>query len=271
MTLAVSIKVNDGIVLATDSATTITQNGPSGSQILNVYNNANKIFHLHKKLPIGIITWGNGGISTSSIGTLIKDFRKILMDSDIESNNYNLEDISVKFKEFILPKYQNEYGGVNGWPYTGFTIAGYSSSTELPEEWRINLENGDCTISQLSRQEVTGVNWSGQPEALYRLIKGYSQSLPQVLQNSGLDSLQIQTVLNNANSLAAPFIIPSMPIADAIELSEYFLDLTIKYIKYSPGFQTVGGPIEIASITKYEGFKWIKRKLYFKRGLNPEV
>jgi hypothetical protein len=102
MTLAVSIKVNDGVVLAADSATTITQNNPNGSQFLNVYDNANKIFHLHKKLPIGIITWGNGGLGISSIGTLIKDFRKILMDGAIDIENYTIEDISERFKDFIL-------------------------------------------------------------------------------------------------------------------------------------------------------------------------
>jgi hypothetical protein len=74
MTLALTIKVNDGIVLAADSATTFYQNGPQGQVVINVYENANKVFHLHKALPIGIITWGGGSIGQSSIGTLIKDF-----------------------------------------------------------------------------------------------------------------------------------------------------------------------------------------------------
>jgi hypothetical protein len=273
LTLAVTVKVNDGVVIAADSATTITQNNPDGSQFINVYDNANKIFHLHKKLPVGIITWGNGGLGTSSIGTLIKDFRKILTDGAIDENNYTIEEISNAFKDFILPKYESTYRHhpVNIWPYTGFTIAGYSSNAELPEEWRLSLENGDCTANLLRGQDMTGSAWSGQPEALNRLIKGYSAGLEHVLQISGIDQPKIQEILTNAQTLQAPFVIPSMPIADVIDLCEYYLDLTINYVKYSPGYQTVGGPIEIASITKYEGFKWIKRKLYFKNDLNPEV
>jgi hypothetical protein len=33
---------------------------------------------------------------------------------------------------------------------------------------------------------------------------------------------------------------------------------------------SVGGPIEIAAVTKHEGFRWVKRKYNFSRDLNPE-
>ena len=32
--------------------------------------------------------------------------------------------------------------------------------------------------------------------------------------------------------------------------------------------ETVGGPIDVAVISKSEGFIWIKRKLYFDKNLN---
>lgn len=76
MTIAVAVKVNDGFVLAADSATTLSADGVDGkTQLLNIYNNANKIFNLHKGLPIGAMTWGRGSIGPSSISTLTKDLR----------------------------------------------------------------------------------------------------------------------------------------------------------------------------------------------------
>jgi hypothetical protein len=60
-----------------------------------------------------------------------------------------------------------------------------------------------------------------------------------------------------------------MPIQDAINLSEYFVDLTEKFFKYASGATTVGGPIEIAAITKYESFKWVRRKHYYLSEMNP--
>jgi hypothetical protein len=45
MTIALTVKVHDGIVLAADSASTFYRAGPGGAlSVANVYNNANKIF-----------------------------------------------------------------------------------------------------------------------------------------------------------------------------------------------------------------------------------
>jgi hypothetical protein len=61
VTISISIKINDGLVLAADSAASIVGQLPNGgSGVFNVYNNANKIFNLRKGLPIGAITWGDG-------------------------------------------------------------------------------------------------------------------------------------------------------------------------------------------------------------------
>jgi hypothetical protein len=72
MTIVVSVKINDGIVLSSDSATTLSDDK---GQVLNVYNNANKIFNLYKGLPITAATWGSGSIGRASISTLAKDMR----------------------------------------------------------------------------------------------------------------------------------------------------------------------------------------------------
>ncbi len=46
------------------------------------------------------------------------------------------------------------------------------------------------------------------------------------------------------------------------------VDCTIGFQRFMPGPDTVGGPVEVAAITKHEGFKWIARKHYFSIGLN---
>lgn len=34
--------------------------------------------------------------------------------------------------------------------------------------------------------------------------------------------------------------------------------------------ESVGGPIDLAVISKYDGFIWLKRKYYFDKELNPQ-
>ena len=49
MSIGILINVHDGIVLAADSASTLTLIGPQPNQpVVNVYNNANKIANLYK-------------------------------------------------------------------------------------------------------------------------------------------------------------------------------------------------------------------------------
>jgi len=75
VTIAINLKVNDGVVLAADSATTFVD---QAGNVVKVYNHANKVFNLCKGLPIGAITWGSGSIGKASISTLAKDLRRRL-------------------------------------------------------------------------------------------------------------------------------------------------------------------------------------------------
>jgi hypothetical protein len=60
-----------------------------------------------------------------------------------------------------------------------------------------------------------------------------------------------------------------MPKQDLIELAEALVSITAIERKASDDAGTVGGPIDVALITRAEGFVWIKRKHYFKADLNP--
>jgi hypothetical protein len=59
---------------------------------------------------------------------------------------------------------------------------------------------------------------------------------------------------------------------DAVDLARFLVQTTIGFVKFSVSrAKTVGGPIEIAAITKHEGFKWIERRHCYPSGLNgPE-
>lgn len=71
-------------------------------------------------------------------------------------------------------------------------------------------------------------------------------------------------------SLQAPLVFAPMPIQDAVDLARFLVHAAIMYSRFLPGAQMVGGPVEIAAITKHEGFKWISRKHYYEGELNRE-
>ena len=62
-----------------------------------------------------------------------------------------------------------------------------------------------------------------------------------------------------------------MPIQDAIDLVKYMIDVTAGYVRFTPGAPVVHEPIDIATITLYERFRWVQRKHYYPAGLNSEL
>lgn len=270
MTIAISMKTNDGIVLASDSAATIM--GQTG--VINIYENANKIFNLYKGYPIGAITWGSGSIGQSSISTLAKDFRNLIKDNteyNVKTEDYTIEEIAQKFKKFIYDEhYQKAFQDWKSKPTLGFMIVGYSSRQPLAEEWKIDIIDGACKGPYPMRQQYeTGITWNGEPEAIHRLFLGFSTGLPKVLQTAGLEKPKIDEIVNLCRDrLTIPMVMPSMPVQDAIDLAVYLVEATINFAKFAPGAPTVGGPIEVAAITKHEHFKWVRRKHYYDESLN---
>jgi hypothetical protein len=64
-------------------------------------------------------------------------------------------------------------------------------------------------------------------------------------------------------------IISGLPKEELAAMAESLVSLTSLRRKVSYDLETVGGPIDVAVISKGDGFIWIKRKHYFDPALNP--
>lgn len=286
MTIAVAVKVHDGLVLAADSASTLIRSDPTGQSraVVNVYNTANKVFNLNKRFPIGAVTWGSGSIGPASISTLVKDLRQRFAGEDpendvdwkLERDAYTVEGVAQRLRTFMYEeRYLPEFGGASVKPALSFLVAGYTPGKPLAEAYHIEIkEGGTCDEPELisaSDDHEPMVYFEGQPEAINRLLAGYSEALPGVLRGDlGVPEDQIEPAMSLIDqALSTPLAEAAMPIQDAIELAEFLVNLTIGYTRFRPGAPTVGGPVEIAAITKHEDFKWVHRKHYFSENLNP--
>jgi len=284
LTIAISIKINDGLVLAADSASTLLGINPAASGtvgVFNIYNNANKVFNLRKGLPIGAVTWGAGSIGQASTSTILKDLRKVFTEGDeqhpewkLDKDTYTIDDVAKRLKEFVYDGlYAPQFKDAPQKPDLGFIVGGYSANAPMADEFQIDIKAGVCNgPRRLRAREQIGMAWGGNAEPLNRLLIGVAPALPQVLQNMfRIAPQQMPSIMQTIQqSLMAPVVVPAMPLQDAIELAEFLVDMTIKFARFMPGAPTVGGPIDIAAISKHEGFRWIRRKYYFDRALNPE-
>lgn len=286
MTIALTVKINDGVVLATDSASTVMGATPEGNPIgvINVYENANKVFNLLKSCPIGAVTWGAGGIGNASISSMVKDFRNLLKEGHdgldgykLNQEDYTIEDVAIRLRKYIYE--ENYIGAFTNLapalrPPLGFIVAGYGRpKTTHAEEYAVIIDQGNCgPPNPLRKSKESGIFWAGMGESLNRLVLGFGAALPTVLEkNLGVPVNQIPEAMRVIQgALGVQLAISAMPLKDAIDLAEFLVDVAIKFSKFSPGANVVGGPIEIAAISKHEGFKWVKRKFYFDRNLTPD-
>jgi hypothetical protein len=287
MSVAVLIGVHDGLVLAADSAATLSMQLPPGvvipggaPMVGNVYDNANKIFNLVKGQPIGCITFGSGNIGSASIGTLIKDLRKELTDKpnpwNFDVGKYTMEEVGKILGKFLGQECDKLPVPARVATNIGFLLGGYSKPGDLGESWSVEILKGVAQPPKKLRPDhEVGLSWGGATEVLQRMVLGFSPMLFEVLakvmqpqQNASVLQSQLGPVL--ATNLQANLVFPPMPIQDVIDLARWFVHSAIMFSRFSTGPNIVGGPIEIAAITKHENFKWVSRKHYWDQSVNRE-
>lgn len=66
-------------------------------------------------------------------------------------------------------------------------------------------------------------------------------------------------------------IVESLPKDELASMAEALVNLTKFRRRVTPELETVGGPIDVAVISKGDGFVWVKRKHYFNAALNPRI
>jgi hypothetical protein len=64
-------------------------------------------------------------------------------------------------------------------------------------------------------------------------------------------------------------VVTMLPKDELALMAESLVNLTSFKRKLTVGAETVAGPIDVAVISKGDGFIWIKRKHYFQPELNP--
>lgn len=275
MTICVAVKVHDCLVFAADSALSLVE----GGETVNVYAHGNKVFNLVKKLPVCAMFCGMGNIGRSSISALAKDLRRELSagpaDGGIDRDRYTIGEIAQRAKGFLFDRhYANLVEKPTADHSLEFFVGGYSAGSDIAEVWKIVSMNGSCAepVQQFPGLESAYVIWAGQPEALNRLILGFSQRLPEALLDAGLPQDHLaHTIETVRDRTGTPLAADPMPTGDAIALADFLVDVTKKYVHFLKGADTVGGDTDIATVTRHEGFRWIKRKHFYPRDLNRET
>ena len=100
-----------------------------------------------------------------------------------------------------------------------------------------------------------------------------ADKLKEILKNDGekmLDSFRKELVNYQQTNITKPILdmVQALPKDELAAMAESLVNLTVFKRKVTKSMETVGGPIDVAVISKGDGFIWVKRKHYFQPELN---
>lgn len=237
MSLLISTYVPEGIIIAGDSRLTLSwsekdvaTNKEKAFSITATDSNT-KVFELKGRFGLG--TFGSADIKGIPLSGYINQFIEEKIDDSTEID--------------AIPKFLHEFfGDAFGKPTVYFYLAGYKieNKVSVPYVYYLDIHNSITNrINELNGEIQFGANWGGETEVMTRLL-----SEIKIQQGANLIDLK---------SPGIPFNF--FTLQDAIDFSIYAVKTTIETFRFQQRIKTVGGPVDIISITP-NGIQWINKK-----------
>jgi hypothetical protein len=284
MTIAACHVSPEGVILGTDSTTTLTWQDGNGQSCKHHLDYEQKLFEVGpKESTFGLATYGQGRIADLSHRTVaarlgrkhgetaFKTVREMAdslatfvwdkLESAHKADLDRARDLYAKYvgdpKSQLTPADESflvrAYNGIRG----GYFLAGRLGNGEACEayclEW--GIEQKGVRVDAVPSETPV---FKGVPYMMERLVFGHDARLFQNIMNSthwrGSEA-DLRTVLAQSNLIQPK----NLPLREAIDWIHTVIHTTIRAIKFSQE-HSCGGPVEIAAITTDRPFRWVCHK-----------
>lgn len=221
-----------------------------------------------------------------------KDFK------DINSYPYEISSLNELFYMYLKYVFCRSY--------TGIAVCGYGAGEFYPKVYKIHIygvlenhlytdnaesyETEDAEVIPLAQKQMIDTFMRGVSDKLYNQLEQLhignfsafldliTPSLKEDVDKEVLNARLMSAFNKNKETFKnMVFELEQRPLLQTLnflsreemaELAESLINIQVLKYKVSPDLETVGGPIDVAIISKHDGFVWKKRKLYFPRELN---
>ena len=250
-------------MLAADSRVTLlTTQAPMPGQpgpmlVPATFDNARKLLRIASQPYIGVVTYGTGAFGTLEPRTahsFLPDFETVLEGEPRLSVGEFAERLSTFFAEkwnALMPA--NHHG-----PDLVFLVAGFDENAAYGRVFEIAIPS-----SPQPREPSPGgfgLVWGGQREIVDRILQGFDERAIATLQSqlTVTDPAGLRDQLKKALGLPIPYNF--LPLQDCVDLATLLVRATAQLQSWVVGPRGVGGPVDVATITRTEGFVEIQMK-----------
>ena len=121
------------------------------------------------------------------------------------------------------------------------------------------------SINEFKTELLTQLHSAGAPQALLNIINSIDVTNKAQKYRDGIENF---IKINHTDRLLEA--IGYLSKEDLAEIAENMVSMTYLNRRFTSQEESVGGPVDVAVITKGDGFVWIKRKHYFDANINHQ-
>ena len=261
MSLGVVVLGPEGVVLASDSRLSLTAQRKDAAPLPVDFDNATKLLSFSAKdqhRHVGAVTYGAAVIGLRSAHSLMPEF-EVELDQE---PRLSVEQYAQKLSTFFLKRWKNTVPEDYQGPPMTFIVGGYDEDAPYGKVFLLDIPYNPAPVEQNPAETEFGMTWGGQLEVASRVIHGYDPQLPRILQEEfGMqpnDIEQMLRVFKKQLGFSVPYEV--LPLQDCIDLATFMIRTTMDAQSLAVTRRGVGGPIDVAVITRTKPLEYIQKK-----------
>jgi hypothetical protein len=270
MSLAIVSKGPEGIVLAADSRATLqaVKNPPPGTAgplvlLPSTFDNATKLLKVKGQDYVAAVTYGLGAIgheAPRSPHSFLPEIEEELITRHGSGNRLTVQQFAEELSGFFMRQWQSAAWRQPPGDSLNLFVAGYDEGAVYGRVFKIAIPD-QPDPKELIRE--FGAVWGGQREFVDRLLQGYDSRIMDLLQPvlGQLPDWDLRSLLGTvAHALRADVPWQFLPLQDCVDLAIFLIRMTMRMQKWTIGIRGVGGAIDVATITRTDGFHPVQIK-----------
>ena len=252
LSLVVSLRIPDGVVIAADSLSTVQGTlmvQPQAEVVcpkcaeriqmkdlpplqmpmpLSTSSFAQKLFPFRRRF--GVAAYGVSILLEKTVGYHIQTLEAKAKQSAADGVTDTAKLVLDRFDDLIHQQFKDIDGAPDGFYPLGFQVAGYDGQQGKTIE--VHIGKKSHTVEQAALGCTVGGD-STVVAKLWELGSGDPRQQPKFA---------------------------SFSLQDAIDYADFLINTTAKYQRFAMMIPSVGGDVDIALVTLYHGFRWIRQK-----------
>lgn len=236
---------------------TLTAQPAHGTPLHVNFDNATKLLSFDEPYHawVGAVTYGQAAIGLRTAHSFLPEF-----EASLPATRLTVDDFAQQLSAFYLGQWQAGMPANYQGPDMTFVVGGFDVNEPYGNVYIVEIPSNPQPVAQGKIGDF-GITWGGQREFVDRLIQGFDSTAPDlVAQALGLTAPQRQQFDQALAPLQMPIPLQAMPLQDCVDLAIFFIRTTIGAQNLTVGIRGCGGFIDVATITRREGLRFIQRK-----------